>query len=101
MWKKITLTTANNTGRVSFRGRGSIYAEGTFGGGTVGLKIIYYAIENGPFTVASGFIDDPIDGSVVKSLDCPAGDYQLNLAGSVGATVDVYFNDQVEFSEVA
>jgi len=99
MWKKLTLTTASNTSKVSFKGRGSIYAQGTFGSGAVGLHPITYDNDdpNGAPSVASGFIDDAIDGTTIKSIDCPSGDYELNLAGSTGATVDVYYNDQREF----
>jgi hypothetical protein len=96
MWQKLTLTTAANTAKVSFKGRGSIYAEGTFGSGAVGLHVVYREVEGGAETISTGFIDDAIDGSTIKSIDCPAGDYQLNLAGSTGATVDVYYNDQFD-----
>lgn len=89
-WKKLTLTTADNTARVSFKGRGSIYAEGTFGGGAVGLHIY----ESG--VASTGFLDEAIDGATVKTIDCPSGHYQLDLAGSTGASVDVYYNDQLE-----
>ena len=99
MWKKLTLTTADNTARVSFKGRGSIYAEGTFGGGTIGLHIVYYAEDNGAATVTTGFLDSAIDGTTIKTIDCPSGDYELNLASSAGATVDVYYNDQVKLVE--
>ena len=98
MWKKLTLTTASNTERVSFKGRGSIYAEGTFGGGSVGLHIVYSQVDNAVQTVSTGFIDSAIDGNSVKSIDCPSGDYELNLAGSTGASVDIYYNDQVELT---
>lgn len=90
MWNKITLTTADNTARIGFAGRGSIYAEGTFGSGAIGLHILHEG------TATTGFLDDAIDGSTVKTIDCPRGTYELNLAGSTGATVDVYYNDQHE-----
>lgn len=96
-WKKLELTTANNTANVSFKGRGSIYAEGTFGGGAVELHVLYREVAQGAETAASGFLDDAIDGTTIKTIDCPSGDYQLNLSGSTGATVDVYYNDQDEF----
>ena len=98
MWKKLTLTTASNTSKISFKGRGSIYAEGTFGGGTVRAHLVYYSVDGAAPAVSTGFIDSAIDGTIIKSIDCPSGDYQLNLNGSVGATVDVYYNGQVELS---
>lgn len=98
MWKKTTLTTADNTENVSFKGRGSIYAEGTFGGGSVELHVISYANNepNAAKSVATGFLDSAIDGTTIKTIDCPAGDYQLDLSGSTSASVDVYYNDQVQ-----
>lgn len=101
MWKQLTLTTAGNTGKVSFKGRGSIYAQGTFGSGSVGLHPITYENDdpNGTPSVASGFLDSAIDGTTIKTIDCPAGDYELNLAGSTGATVVVYYNDQLELTK--
>lgn len=96
MWEKLTLTTASNTARLSFAGRGSIYAEGTFGSGSVGLHIVHTDNDTNAETVATGFLDSAIDGTTIKSIDAPSGHYELNLAGSTGATVDVYYNDQYE-----
>lgn len=101
MWKKVTLTTANNTANVSFTGGGSIYAEGTFGGGSVELHIVYVEKDGGQSTVSSGFIHDAIDGATVKSISCTSGHYQLDLSGSTGASVDVYYNDQVVKSVIS
>lgn len=100
MWKKITLTTAANTRRIAFQGRGSIYAEGTFGSGAVQLHIVYREESGSAPVVSTGFIDSAIDGSTIKSIDCPAGEYQLNLAGSTGATVDVYINGQTDLVSI-
>lgn len=96
MWNKITLTTADNTKKISFKGRGSVYAEGTFGSGQLELHIVHHSQMGGAATVSTGYIDDAIDGSSIKSIDCPSGDYELQLNGSTGATVDVYYNDQYE-----
>lgn len=97
MWKKLTLTTAANTQDISFAGRGSIYAEGTFGGGSVQLHIKYIET-TGAYTVSTAFVDSAIDGTTIKSIDCPAGHYQLNLAGSTGASVTVLINDQTDLT---
>lgn len=94
MWKKLTLTTAADNDIVAFSGRGSIYAEGTFGGGALGAYIVYRADDNGAPTVASGYMDYTL--SAAGTLDLPAGEYQLKLTGSTGASVDVYYNDQFE-----
>jgi hypothetical protein len=94
MWQKVTLTTAAPTAKVSFAGRGSVYAEGTFGAGIVGLYVTYTNPTTGVVSVSTGYLDSAIDGTLVKTIDCPAGEYQLSLTGSVGATVDVYYNDQ-------
>lgn len=96
-WEKLTLTTAENTIRLGFGGRGSIYAEGSFGGGSVELHLTYVDVD-GSTQVSTGFIDEAIDGTTIKSIDCPRGTYELQLNGSVGATVDVYINEQ--FSRV-
>lgn len=96
MWNKVTLTTANNTTPLSFKGRGAIYAEGTFGSGQIELHIAYASEPGAAVSISTGYLDDALDGTSIKTIDCPAGDYQLQLTGSTGATVDVYFNDQVE-----
>lgn len=95
-WKTLTLTTAANTANVAFAGRGSIFAEGTFGSGSVEIHPIVEPLDNGPQTVSTSSMYE-IDGSVVVSADVPSGHYQLDLAGSTGATVTVYYNDQHEF----
>lgn len=94
MWQKLTLTTADNTYRIAFSGRGSIYAEGAFGGGTIGVHVLHKDGTTGALTASTGFLDDTIDGATVKTKDVPSGQYELNLAGSTGASVDVYYNDQ-------
>lgn len=91
-WQILNLTTASNTGRVSFSGRGSIYAEGTFGSGTLELHPIAKNAD-GTEAVSSGSLYD-IDGTTVVSADVPSGHYELDLAGSTGADIDVYYNDQ-------
>lgn len=92
-WQKLTLTTAANTADVHFQGRGAIYAEGTFGGGLIQLHV------KTSTETATGYVDDRIDGTSIKTIDCPSGDYQLNLAGSTGATVDVFYNDQIALNK--
>lgn len=92
-WKTVTLTTAENIQRVAFAGRGSIYVEGTFGGGTVRIKPI--AVDDNVQVVATGFLYE-MDGSTTKSADVPAGHYELELNGSAGATVLVFYGDQQE-----
>ena len=96
MWKKVTLTEANPTQDVSFRGRGSIYAEGTFASATVRVYILYQEVENGLKVESSGFLDSAIDGSTIKSIDVPSGHYRLKLNTPSGASVEVYYNDQHE-----
>lgn len=95
-----TLTTASNTMNVSFKGRGSVFIEGTFGGGAVGVHPRYRAINDSraPLSTTTAFLDDAIDGTTVKSLGVPSGDYVLDLAGSTGASVSVYINDQKELT---
>jgi len=93
-WKKKTLTTADNELDVAFTGRGSIYAEGTFGGGSLGAYILFREVQNGPLSTSNGFVDQAIDGADIKSIDCPTGAYRLKLEGSTGASVDVYYNGQ-------
>lgn len=90
MWRKTALTTALNTLDLSFVGRGSIHAEGTFGGGTVEIK---------PKTDDGQIASNPfyeIDGSTTSSADVPSGLYRLELDGSTGASVDIWYNDQVD-----
>lgn len=89
-WDRVTLTTALNTVDLSFAGRGAIYAEGTFGGGTVQIKL---KTDDG--VISTGF-NWEIDGSSVKSADVPSGLYRIELAGSVGASVVVWRNAQVD-----
>lgn len=91
-WRILTLTTAANTAKVSFAGRGSIYAEGTFGSGTLELHPVAKNTD-GTESISSGSLYD-IDGTTVVSADVPSGVYQLDLSGSTGATVTVYYNDQ-------
>jgi len=94
MWVKHTLTTASNMVRVSFIKGGSIYAEGTFGGGEIQVKPVYIdSVTNAPLAT-TGFLDEAIDGTTVKTKDVPPGHYELDLNGSTGATVDVYTNEQ-------
>lgn len=95
-WKKLTLTTAGNKKRIAFVGKGSIYAEGTFGAGVVEVHIVFKEADGAAASVSTGFIDDAIDGVDVKSKEVPSGHYELVLSGSTGATVDVYCNDQKE-----
>lgn len=91
-WRIITLTTAANTQKVSFAGRGSIYAEGTFGSGILELHPVAQNTD-GTQTVSTSSLYD-IDGTTVVSADLPRGTYELDLSGSTGASVNVYYNDQ-------
>lgn len=95
-WKITNLTSSATSFDVSFNGRGSIYAEGTFGGGTIQIKPIAADDKYGAKTVATGFIDSAIDGSVVKSRDVPSGTYRVILVGSTGASVNVFHRDQFD-----
>ena len=95
-WEKFTLTTADNVQRIAFNGRGSIYVEGTFGGGTVQVKPVTINPSTNVKEVSTGFLDDAIDGTTIKSKDVPSGLYAIELNGSTGASVDVYVNNQVE-----
>lgn len=92
-WQTVNLTAANLTANVSFRGRGTIYAEGTFDSGTIGAHLLLKGTD-GKYTASTGFINTAIDGTV-KTADLPAGDYQLTIAGGMGSEdVTVYYNDQ-------
>lgn len=90
MWQKLTVTTAANTADLSFVGRGAIYVEGTFGGGTVQIKP---KLDTGE--VSTGFAYS-LDGSTTKTADVPSGLYRLELSGSTGAAVDIWLNAQVD-----
>lgn len=90
MWTKATLTTASNIVDLGFVGRGAIFVEGTFGGGTVQVKP---KTDDGQ--VATGF-SYSLDGSTTKTVDVPSGLYRFELAGSAGATVDLWYNTQVD-----
>lgn len=90
MWQKSTVTTASNVLDLGFVGRGAIFVEGTFGGGTVQIKM---KTDNGLVTTGFGY---ELDGSTTKSADVPAGLYRLELAGSAGASIDIWYNDQVD-----
>lgn len=96
MWKKLNLTTASDNEKISFVGNGSIYAEGTFGGGTIQIAIVVIDPDNSVPTISSGFLTSVIDGTTVKTVQVPSGLYQLTLSGSTGGDVDVYYNDQIE-----
>lgn len=92
-WIINTLTTAAATKNVAFAGGGSIYAEGTFGGGTLEIHPIADNTDGTMTTSTSSLYT--IDGSTTVSADLPSGHYQLKLAGSTGATVKVFINDQL------
>jgi len=98
MWKKIVTFSVDGTQNVSFRGRGSIFADGTFGGGVLQLHVIARDEQGSAPSVSTGFMDDAIDGSIIKSIDCPSGEYQIQLTGSTSPTVNVYVNDQVDIN---
>lgn len=92
MWLKRTLTTAINTVDLGFVGRGAIFVEGTFGGGSVLVK---------PKTDDTQIATNAawtMDGSTTTSLDLPSGLYRFELSGSVGATVDLWYNTQVDLT---
>lgn len=92
-WKIFELTTASPTKKITFSGRGSVFAEGDFGGGVIGAYPISVDV-SGAETVCTNYIDDVIDGSTIKSIDCPSGYYKFELTGSAGATVNLWYNDQ-------
>lgn len=92
MWQKATVTTASNILDLGFVGRGAIFAEGTFGGGTVQVKM---KTDDGQITSGFGY---ELDGTTTKSVDVPAGLYRLELAGSAGASVDIWYNTQVDLT---
>lgn len=96
-WKIKTLTTAAPTDRLSFAGRGSIFPTGTFGGGTVTIKPIAVDEATNAENVAPSAVFT-IDGSTEISADVPSGYYEIELAGSTGGDVDVYYNDQSELA---
>lgn len=95
-WQISTLTTAAPTKRVSFVGGGSIYAEGTFGGGALELHPIADAdsSNNDVETISTGSLYT-IDGATTVSADVPSGHYQLKLANSLAASINVFINDQL------
>ena len=83
---------------LAFRGRGSIYAEGTFGGGVVGIYPIATNEAGGQQTESSDYLDDAINGTSIKSIDCPSGNYAIKLTGSTSASVTVFYNDQMDLT---
>lgn len=94
MFRVYTLTTANPKMRLGFGSRGSLFAEGTFGGGSLRLYPVGEDdVTKLPVTSTSS-LGDAIDGTTVKSMDIPAGAYDLVLEGSTAATVRVYLNEQ-------
>lgn len=94
-WIIKNLTTAANSVDVAFKGRGCLFADGTFGDGVVELRPISIG-DDGVKVVSTGFIDTAIDGTDLKSLDVPAGHYRVTLSGSTGADLNIWCNDQVE-----
>jgi len=93
MWNISNITTASDTVRLKFKGRGSIFPDGDFGGGTVEI----YFVSTNPATgviVVSSTSAYSIDGSTVKAADVPAGEYDIVLANSTAGDVDVFWNDQ-------
>ena len=95
MWTTLTLTTADNVANIAFKGRGSVFIDGTFGGGAVEVRPVVIEAD-GTRSTSVGFIDQAIDGATIKSLDAPSGHYQLTLAGSAAGEVTVYLHNQIE-----
>lgn len=96
MWNKQTLTTAANTKTVHFLGRGSVFVEGTFGGGTVKVQLLYRDPTSGVHSTSSTYLGDALNGNTVNSIDLPAGEYVLTLVDSTSGSVDVYYSNQVD-----
>lgn len=90
MWKKIPLSTSTNVIDIGFVGRGSIFVEGSFGGGTIQVKL-----KTDTGQLSTGFAYE-LDGADLSSVDVPSGLYRFELVGSTGATVDIWYNDQVD-----
>lgn len=95
MWRTFNLTTAAPNSGHAFNGRGSIYAEGTFGGGAINIHLVAQNEQNGPKQTSTGAVRT-IDGTNVSDADLPSGEYQISLVGSTGGDVTVYYNDQDE-----
>ena len=89
MWEISNITTASDTVRLKFKGRGSIFPDGDFGGGTVEV----YFVSEAPVTVSTTSAYS-IDGSTVKTADLPAGEYDIVLEGSTGGDINLFWNDQ-------
>lgn len=95
MYNIATITTASDTVRLKFKGRGSIFPSGTFGGGTVEIYFVSVNQDTGAVTVSSTSAYS-IDGTTIKTADVPAGEYDIVLEGSTGGDVDVFYRDQVQ-----
>ena len=82
------ITTASDTVRIRFDGRGSIFPDGDFGGGTVE---IYFVGRNGTVSSTSAY---SIDGTTIKTADLPFGTYDIVLENSTAGDLDIFYSDQ-------
>lgn len=95
MWQTATVTTASPTQRLRFKGRGSLFPSGTFGGGTVEIFFVSRNTQTGAETTSSTSAYS-IDGTDVKTADLPAGEYSIVLTGSTGGSVTLFYSDQMD-----
>jgi hypothetical protein len=95
MHRIATITTASDTVRLKFKGRGSIFPSGSFGGGTVEIYFVSTSPATGASTVSSSSAYT-INGTTVKTADLPAGEYDIVLENSTDGNVSVFYNDQIQ-----
>ena len=93
MWQIGTVTTASPTQRLRFKGRGSLFPSGTFGGGTVEIFFVSINTATGAETVSASSAYS-IDGTDIKTADLPSGEYDIVLTGSTGGSVTLFYSDQ-------
>jgi hypothetical protein len=93
MWLVATVTTASPTQRLRFKGRGSLFPSGTFGGGTVEIFFVSIHPATGAETVSTTSAYS-IDGTTIKTADLPSGEYNVVLTGSTGGSVTLFYSDQ-------
>ena len=93
MYDFATVTTASPTKRLRFKGRGSLFPSGTFGGGTVEVFFVSRNTATGVETISSTSAYS-IDGTTIKTADLPSGEYSIVLTGSTGGSVNLFYSDQ-------
>lgn len=88
MWNVINLTDANSGAMLEFDAHGSVFVEGSFGGGTVDFYPMGFNNEEGQAVTSSTALVS-LDAANADA-ELPNGKYAVSLNGSTAGDVNLF-----------